>query len=142
MEADAPVKSENEELHVVAQADTRTERHLPEHVLQLELSARAVVIAQLPHVARIEEHRAIEVAEQPGTVFQIGQQLHVAGLVEIINVGRLRVMVAARTDGTHGEGADAVGATHVELLAVGRVLRVAVSPDDTGIEVPHERAVL
>lgn len=66
MEADAPVKSENEELHVVAQAHTRTERHLPEHVLQLELSARAVVIAQLPHVARIEEHSTVEIAIMPG----------------------------------------------------------------------------
>ena len=51
-------------------------------------------------------------------------------------------MVAARADGAHGEGADAVGATHVELLAVGRVLRVAVSPDDTGVDVTNQRTVL
>ena len=84
VDSHSPVYAQDEELQVVAHSDAGAYRHLLEQVLHLELCPLAVsVVAHSPHVAGIEEGGAIEVSEEIETVFQIGDKLHVAGLVEV-----------------------------------------------------------
>lgn len=141
VEPHAPVEAYDEKAHVVAQAGASAQRHFLKGVFHLELPSCAIVVFHLPHVAGIEEERAIEVAEEAWAVFKVGQELYVACLVEVIDACRGRVVVRARAYRPHREGAYGVGTTHVELFGVRRVLRVAVAPNDTRVDVSHEGGV-
>lgn len=126
MQAHAPVKTDDDEVHVIAQTDARAQGHLLQRVLYLELATRPIVVVQIPHITCIEEHSAVEIAKQPRPVLKVGQELDVARLVEVIAFGRCGIVVTARTDRAYGERSDAVGTANIELLAVRRILRVAI----------------
>ena len=125
VQADAHVETDDDEVEVVAQARARADSQLAE-VLGVELTAGAVgVFAREPHVAGIEEHRAVEAAEEPRAQFDVGFKFHVARLVHIgvFAVGGTEV---AWADAAHREGTHAVGTAHIELFGIGRAEGIAV----------------
>lgn len=138
----APIKTQDEEIEVVAYAHTRTESHFAKHIARFERCSCAVVaLAQRPNVACIEEECAIKTAKETRTILEVGLELNIASLVEVGNIGTVGV-VSARSDATHIESTYAVSTTHIELLAIRRTLGVAISPNNTSIDVPNERVIL
>ena len=70
MEAETPIDAEDEEAHVVAQSHTRAEGHVFEYPLELERRLlHLVVLLERPHVAHVEEGRAIERSHKMRAVF-------------------------------------------------------------------------
>lgn len=136
VDADAEVGAQHQVADVVAQAESRAEGDLVPESPPLEFGARPQgVVLQQPDVARIEEQSAVEASHDAEAEFDVGLELEVARLIQVaVAIARGRT-VASRADRPHGEGADAVGAADVELLAVGHHLGVAV-----GIPHPHEKA--
>ena len=128
VQADAHVETDDDKVEVVAQARARADGQFAE-VLGVELAAGAVgVVAREPHVAGIEEHGAVETAEEPRAQFEVGFEFHVARLVHI-GVFAVGGAEAAGADAAHREGAHAVGTAHIELLGIGGAERIAVRED-------------
>ena len=51
-------------------------------------------------------------------------------------------MVTARTDAAHIEGTHAVGTAYIELLIIGRTLRVAITDYGAGIDMAQQRRLV
>ena len=69
MQPHAPVYSNNEQTHVVAQTNARSYSHLSEKVPELELRiGPAGVFVYRPHVAGVEEQCAEQTAEKTRTI--------------------------------------------------------------------------
>ena len=92
MQTYTPVKSQDEEVEVVAQADACSHRHLLKEFTETEISLfkhngnvidADFQILTKPHVTGIEEHGTVQVAKQPLAIFQVGLQLHITILQEI-----------------------------------------------------------
>lgn len=133
MQTNADIKTENKEIEVVTQTGSRANRNVLE-VVHGELTSRALgVLTQEPHVSGIKEDGAVERPEKTGAKFGIGLELEVTRLVD---VGILTIVaaIASRTDGAHGEGTHAVGATDIKLVGIGRSPTVAIAIDGAGEE--------
>ena len=93
----------------------------------LKLAARTVrVFFEKPHVARVEEHGAVERPVDGEAVFHVELELEGTGLVEVAVADFLRRTVGTGTEGTDGPGADGVGSSDIELLGVWHLRGVAV----------------
>ena len=80
----------------------------------------------------------MKAAEELTAILQVTHQLDVAILQQVRVCLVAHSREAARTDGPHGEGSDAVGAAYIEHLAIGQPVAIAVGIDDAGIDVRHE----
>jgi len=147
VEADAPVETDDEEVEVVAEPDAGTQCELAEEVLQPEVAGRegllhirvvVMVAGRRPDVAGIEEDGSLEVAEELGTVLEVGDELDRAVAEYVVEGMLAETLHGSRTHATYGEGADAVGTAHIEHLAVGYPIAVAIGPYIACIDVSHE----
>ena len=146
MQTDTPVETEHKEIEVVTQADTRTQRHLT--IEPVELKGRSIhsgigggiplVLLHGPHISSIEEDGTIQSIEQSGAVFKVPQQLHITVLEQIREASLLHRLEVTRPDTSHGEGTDAVGASHTEHLAERCFSTVAIGIDHSSIEMSHQ----
>ena len=93
-----------------------------------------------PDVSCVEEDGSLQVAEDRHAVFEIGHQFHVAVAqqVEELFFFNAKIREGSRADVAHGEGTDTVGASHIELLAVGGIFAVAVVEYDAAIDMAHK----
>ena len=98
------------------------------------------VDVDVPHVAGIDEHGAMEIAKERHAVFQIGDELRLSVTEHVVELAVLHVKIvqASGADLPDAEGADAVGTTGIEQLAEGRIDAVTIAPDDTGIQMTHQ----
>lgn len=137
MQTDADIKAEDEEVKVVSQTSSCANRNVLE-VVHGELTTGALgILTQEPHVSSIKEDGAVERPEKTGAKFGISLEFEVTRLVD---VGILAVVatIASRTDGAHGEGTHAVGATDIKLVGIGRPSTVAIAIDGAGEEAGRE----
>ena len=96
MKGDTPVDTDNQEVEVVAQTDTSANGKFLEEVLHLKLRTLiecgigvvTLIILEVPHVTYVEEHSAVEVAEEFLTILQVGYELE---------AGKARMLLAPPT---------------------------------------------
>lgn len=147
VEADAPVETDDEEVEVVAQSDAGAQCELAEEVLQPEVAGRegllhirvvVMVAGRRPDVAGIEEDGSLEVAEELGAVLEVSDELDRAVAEYVVEGMLAKTLHGSRTHATYGESADAVGTAHIEHLAVGHAIAVAIGPYIACIDVSHE----
>ena len=128
MQADTPVDAKNEEVEVVTQSHASTQGHLLEELTKTESAVDIadskhlivhVEILESPHVAGIEEHGSMQIAEESLAILQIGLELDITILHDVRELPALLMVTrkAPRTNATQGERPDAIGTTHVETLA-------------------------
>ena len=142
MQTDTPVDTYYKHTHIITHTNTGAYRQLPEELVYIKLAERIVLmVAQGPHITCIQEKGSIEIAPNLLTVFQVHQILDVARLVDIriLAVGRL---VSARSDAPHIKGSHTVGTTDIELLIIRSILGIAITPDNAGIDMSHQRTIL
>lgn len=133
MKSDTEVETKNKKIKVIAQTGASAESNVAECFRSEFAAGTCRIVAQQPHIARIEEYSPIKIAEKARPEFQIGFQFNVSGLV-YIGILAVGTAVGAGTDGTHGESADAVGSAYVELISIRGMKTVAVAANDTGKE--------
>ena len=140
VQADAHVETDDQEVHVVANAEARAQRQVFQEASGLEAAAGAVgIVAHQPDVAAVEEGGPTQVAHDGEAILQVGLELDVARAVDVgILVVVAALVVAARSDAADGEGAHTVGAADIELLVVRSGARVAIAIDGARHDAPHE----
>ena len=130
MNANTQIEADDEEVEVVANANTCAEGNLLAEVFEGELTARLVLtVAQKPHIACIEEGSTIQLADDGEAILHVCFQLEIAHLVDV-RVLRLLGMVSARAYCAHAESTDAIGTANGEKLAIGCRLGIAVTIDE------------
>ena len=138
VQCNAEVEAYDKEIEVMAYAYTSARSELLEDTVGLEFCSWSVVVVfHQPYIASIEECGSIEATHDIEAVFEVGLQLDVAGLVEICIMGVGRNIVAW-TYAAYGKCPYAVGSSHIELLAVGGTLGVAVGHDNPCSHASHE----
>ena len=138
VECNAEIETEDKEVKVIAQTYAGAEGNVVGKMLQFERTPGTMLIfVHEPHVAGINKKGTAETAENGEAKLDVGFELDVAGLVHI-RVARTRGVETPGSDGADGEGTDAVGSAHVELVAVGGETRVAVGPHNAAHEAGGE----
>ena len=164
VEGEAPVETEDEESHVVAQAEARADGDVLEelgwpevHLVGpfVEIKQRFLIILidivgayvvhihiihTVPYVAHIEEDGSMQVAEEGRTVFKVADNLQVTITHDIrhLSVQDALTVKPSRADGACAPGTDAVGTAGIEHLTVWGIVAVAVTPDDTRVQMGHQ----
>ena len=152
MKGDTPVDTDNQEVEIVAQADTCADGELLEEILHLKLCTLvecsigviALIILEVPHVTYVEEHSAVEVAEEFLTILQVGYELEVTILYQIgtfTSTASVDGHELTRSDATHGEGTDTVGTTYIEQFTERSLVGVTIGCDDAQIDMSHQLGV-
>ena len=127
MDTYAEVAAHHEHADVEAQTHAGAEGYVLEKCGGFQLAAGTFgVVFEQPHVAGIEEHCAMYRPEDREAVFKVHLEFECSGLVEVAVDLIAGHAVAAGAEAADGKCADGVGATDVELFAVGHLRGVAV----------------
>ena len=89
-----------------------------------------LVFTDQPDVTGVYECSPVQVAQDRETIFEVGFELQVAGLVEVA-VSSLFGKVTARADRTDRKGTQTVGSPDIKLFAIGSNPGVPVTVDGT-----------
>ena len=90
-----------------------------------------IVVTDQPDITGIDKSRPVQVAQDRETVFEIGFELQVAGLIQITVCILFLRTIAARTNRTDRESTQAVRPTNIELLVVRRYAGISVTIDSS-----------
>ena len=139
MELDAPVEAQHGEFDVEAQTQSRVESQL--FVKPIEAEDRIVrillrILPDVPDIAQIEEGRPVDDPPDREAQFEVGLQLHVAGLHRIVVAG---IGHRSLSEGPGRPAAHAVAAAAVELAVERHGGGVAVGHRHASVEAPDER---
>lgn len=122
MQPDAKVAADNEHPYIDAEAYTGSGSEIAQERRCFQFSSRTGgVVLKQPDIAGVEENSTVERPEKRKTVFDVEFELECSRLVEVTVDLIGRHAEGAGTNGTHGESADRVGATAIELLGIGNL---------------------
>lgn len=146
VQTDTPIETQNEEIEVVTQSDTGVQRQIVEETAKRELTIGKystgvfvlIILIEVPDVTGIEEESTMKTAKQLATVFEVAYKLDIAILHEVGNGLIAIARETTRTYATNGEGAKAVGSTHIKHLGIGQPVAIAIGIDESGINMTHD----